>query len=424
MHTILNFITTVDPAKLEPLKALLAEIEQDLSGNTYLPFPCLKSLHFGSLTIFEDLGDEQGRKNFDPYLVFEHNFDGTLEPYLEELLDCAAPGLDRIYSHCLEYPASGLRDRATLRAFLRSRVVRPDAYFISNVGRTVVRVQQEATLREQVETHLDNLVLNGRAQEEQPGAIRRGIQEFVNSLAPEWSQPVPPRLTFAERFVPWVKLVAAAILFLFLVVALFPLLIIYLIVLRSRERTDPSNIPPDDPAHVFELARREDQIVQNHMANLRYVKPGSLRRNSIKFVLFVVNLIARVSTHGNLLGLLTVHFAHWVLIDGGRRILFLTNYDGSWENYVDDFVDKASTGLTGIWGNTVNFPRAKFLFFGGAKDGRRFKATARQTQFYTNVWYSAYPKLTVLAVDNNSAIREDLFTPLGVAETRAWLRRF
>jgi hypothetical protein len=423
MHTILTFITTVDPAKLQALTALLAEIQRDLSGNPHLPFSCLKSLHFGSLTIFKDLGDEHGRKNFDPTLVFEHNFDGTLEPYLEELIDCAAPGLDRIYSHCLEYPAGGLGDRATLRAFLRSRVVHPDAYFIGTVGRTVGRVQEEATLREQIEGYLDNLVREGRAQDP-PGAIRRGIQEFASSLSPHWARPIPPRLTFWDRFGRWAELVASALIFLVLVIVLFPLVIIYVIMLRSRERTDPANIPPDDPAHVLELAAREDHIVQNHMTNLRYLKPGSLRRNSLRFVLLVVKLIARVSTHGKLLGLRSVHFAHWVVIDGGRRILFLSNYDGSWENYVDDFIDQASLGLTGIWSNTINFPRAKFLFFGGSREGRRFKATARQTQFYTNVWYSAYPRLTVEAVNNNSAIREDLFTPLGEAETRTWLRRF
>lgn len=422
-HTILTFITTVDPAKLEALKALLAEIESDLCGNPYLDFSCLKSLHFGSLTICEDPGDENGRRHFDPCLIFEHNFDGTLEPYLEELLDCAAPGLDRIYSHCLEYPASGLADRATLRAFLRTRAVRPDAYHIGNVGRTVGRVHQEAALREQLEGHLDALVLKGQAQEP-PAAIRRGMQEFATDLDPDWAKPVPPRMTFSERFVPWVKLVATVLLLLVLLIVLSPLVIVYVFALRSRERTDPANIPPLDPEHVLGLASREDRIVQNHMTNLRYVKPGSLRRYTIRFVLFVVNLVARISTHGQLVGLHSLHFAHWVVIDGGRRLLFLTNFDGSWENYLDDFIDRIAIGLTAIWSNTINFPRARFLLFGGAADGLRFKATARQTQFYTNVWYSAYPKLTVQAVDNNSAIREDLFPPLGEAKTRAWLRRF
>jgi hypothetical protein len=231
-------------------------------------------------------------------------------------------------------------------------------------------------------------------------------------------------MTFAQRFVPWVKLVGAALLALSLVVALFPLFVIYVVMLRARERTDPANIPQLDPAHVLELAAREDHIVQNHMANLRYVKAGSLRLYTMRLVLLAVNLVARVSTRGQLVGLRSLHFAHWVLIDGGRRLLFLTNYDGSWENYLDDFIDRIAIGLTAIWSNTINFPRTRFLLFGGAKDGARFKATARQTQFYTNVWYSAYPRLTVQAVDNNSAIREDLFTPLGETETRTWLRRF
>jgi hypothetical protein len=141
-------------------------------------------------------------------------------------------------------------------------------------------------------------------------------------------------------------------------------------------------------------------------------------------VLWVTNLVARVSYKGKLSGLTTLHFAHWVLIDNGRRLLFLTNYDGSWENYLDDFIDKAALGLTGIWSNTEDFPRTRFLVFGGAKDAPRFKAIARHTQAYTNVWYSAYPRSTVRSIDNNSAIREDLFKPLDDAATRRWLWRF
>ena len=115
---------------------------------------------------------------------------------------------------------------------------------------------------------------------------------------------------------------------------------------------------------------------------------------------------------------------NWALIDNGRRLLFLTNYDGSWENYLDDFIDKASIGLTAIWSNTVNFPRTRFLVFGGARDEKRFKAIARKTQAYTNVWYSAYPNLTVRSIDNNSAIRENLSRSMDGTETELWLQRF
>jgi hypothetical protein len=137
----------------------------------------------------------------------------------------------------------------------------------------------------------------------------------------------------------------------------------------------------------------------------------------------LTKLVGRVSIHGKLSGLNSLHFAHWVVIDDGRRLLFLTNYDGSWENYLDDFIDKASIGLTAIWSNTLNFPRTKFLVFGGARDERKFKSIARQTQVVTNVWYSAYPNLTVPTIDNNSAIRDGLATPPSGAAVEAWLQR-
>jgi len=138
--------------------------------------------------------------------------------------------------------------------------------------------------------------------------------------------------------------------------------------------------------------------------------------------------VARVSTNGELSGIPSIHFAHWSMIDGGRRLLFLTNYDGSWENYLDDFIDKASGGLSAIWSNSRGFPRSYLLGLraGGSRDGVRFKAIARDKQVYSNVWYSAYPALTVQAIDGNSTIVEEMYRPLpdDEAKVREWLWRF
>ena len=51
-------------------------------------------------------------------------------------------------------------------------------------------------------------------------------------------------------------------------------------------------------------------------------------------------------------------------------LLFLSNYGGSWESYLEDFITKAHSGLTGIWSNTVGFPKTSNLFH-GRRDGRR-----------------------------------------------------
>ena len=160
------------------------------------------------------------------------------------------------------------------------------------------------------------------------------------------------------------------------------------------------------------------------MASITVVKPGWFRRLVLRVVLLFINLLARATaTHGELSGIPSIHFAHWSLIDGGRRLLFLSNFDGSWENYLDDFIDKASHGLTSIWSNTVNFPRTRWLILGGAQDGPRFKAVARDSQTLTNVWYSAYWDLTVQGIDNASSLREELPNNLDANAAKAWLQR-
>jgi hypothetical protein len=415
-HTILTFVAQVHPSSVSDLARLLTEMEADPANNRHVPFGALDKLHFGSLVIFPD-------DTFGPYLVFENNFDGDLEPYLADLWQHAGAGLHRIYGHCIGYGGGGAPDRERLLAFLRAHVVRPNAWHIGNVGRTAARIRQEATLRAELDQFLDS---ESRHPDAPPAAIRQRIQAFVRQASSlSWAQRgVGPRLSMAERIGPWARIVGLALLALLLSPILIPLLIIYVIVLRRRERTDPVVIEPPAQEHIRRLAAREDNAVQNHLANISDVKPGAFRGMTMRAILFLTNVVARVSTRGKLSGLTSLHFAHWALIDDGRRLLFLTNYDGSWENYLDDFIDKASIGLTGIWSNTVNFPRTRFLVLGGAQDERRFKTISRRNQVYSNVWYSAYDRLTVQAIDNNSAIREQLFGPLDEERTRKWLWRF
>lgn len=421
MQTILTFVARVDPAKLASLERFLEKIQnfKPLGQHPDLPLANLKKLHFGSLVIFKDPAAK-----YDPYLVFENNFDGQLDEHLDALLEHGAAGLHQIYDHCFDYGATGPQDRAAIAAFLRAHVVRPHAYHIGNAGRSVERIQQEAELLDEIERFLDSTPRHG-FENTSPVSLRAKVQQFAeDNPALALARHTQSRLTFAERFVPWVKLISVGLIALLALPLLFPFLIIYVVVLRRLEKKDRTDIPPPGDEQVQQLAGSEDHVVQNHMASLCYVKPGKFRRATLRAVLWLANLVARVSYHGKLSGLDSLHFAHWVLIDHGRRLLFLTNYDGSWENYLDDFVDKASLGLTGIWSNTMDFPRTRFLVCGGARDATRFKAIARQTQAYTNVWYSAYPNLTVKAIDNNSAVREELFGSLDEEATRRWLWRF
>ena len=417
-QTILTFITKVNPDRVSDLKTLLDGMASDVEHNPCIPFPDLKLLHFASLVLNDD-------PSYGADLVFENNFDGSLDPYLEDLYAHASEGLHSIYSCCRDYPAASAADKAQLLSYLRAHVVRPNAYHIGNVGRSVERTHQEDSLRDALENVLDELV--GQENVGPPASIRQKIQSFVRgqpTLA--WAANVQPRQTAMEHFLPRLKIVIAAVIALLLLPLLIPLAIVWVVMLRWTETHEPPPADLDVNAHVKDLVKREDRthIVQNHMAHITIVKPGVFRRVTLRGLLWLVNLIARTSDKGELSGIPSIHFAHWSMIDKGRRLLFVSNFDGSWENYLDDFIDKASTGLTGIWSNTVDFPKARFLVLDGSRDGSRFKAAARDKQVYTNVWYSAYKQLTVQTIDNNSRIREDLFTSLDDAATRDWLRRF
>lgn len=145
---------------------------------------------------------------------------------------------------------------------------------------------------------------------------------------------------------------------------------------------------------AFEAGRSNSH---NHLISLTEVKPGFLRWFAIRIVLLNVILLAKLQgTRGELSGIVTIHFARWLLISKAQpQLLFSSNYCGSWGSYLDEFINNASGGLTSIWSNTVGFPRSAWLKEGGAALAERFKLFARRSQVPTLYHYSAYPALTV-----------------------------
>jgi hypothetical protein len=182
--------------------------------------------------------------------------------------------------------------------------------------------------------------------------------------------------------------------------------------LRRRERADPA--PPDsvpDPAAVRALQDWEDLHVAgaDHMGSVVIIKPGLFRAFLLRFGMRALNLAVRyIATDGYLGSMRTIHFAHWGIVDGGNRLLFLSNFDGSWESYLDDFIEKAHAGLTLAWGNCLGFPPARYLTLDGATQGRKFKAWARCSMTPSRLWYAAYPNLTVNQIWRQSRVAQGL----------------
>ena len=135
-----------------------------------------------------------------------------------------------------------------------------------------------------------------------------------------------------------------------------------------------------------------------------------------------INLLAKIIfNQGSLGGIPTIHFARWVILDNGQ-LIFFSNYDGSWDNYLGDFVDRAADGLTGVWSNTEDFPPTRFLVQDGARADEFFKAWTRAHQIPTQVWYSAYPNNTVVNIRDAVQMLEHLGQRPDPRTVSSWLR--
>ena len=200
-------------------------------------------------------------------------------------------------------------------------------------------------------------------------------------------------------------------------------LALVLFALRRLEQRDPTqDMPIDDPTKLAALLASEDQIAQNHMGSLVLIKPGVLRAIVVRAGLLALGLFLRVTrTDGYLSSMRTIHFAHWAILGNGGRLVFFSNFDSSWESYLDDFIEKASVGLTLAWTNGVGFAPTEFLVFKGATKGALFKAWARHSMAETLFWFSAYPTLSVNQVERQFRIAEGLRRPhLSKDEAARW----
>jgi len=197
------------------------------------------------------------------------------------------------------------------------------------------------------------------------------------------------------------------------------------VLLRRAERRDSLEEHAPDRAINAAMFAHENRGAQNHMISVTQRKPGAVRWFTARLVFWIIGEFAtRYYRPGFLSDIGTIHFARWVTAPGSPDLIFLSNYDGSWESYLEDFITRAHAGLTGIWSNSIGFPRSENLFQKGATDGERFKRYARHSMVPTRFWYSAYPGLTTTVIRTNTQIRRGLSGIKTDDEAMHWLALF
>ena len=420
-QSALTIVVPVDAERKPALRTLLQQAASDPAGNDLVPFGRLPGTHFGRLLLLDEATDLRGAP-LRPLLMLMADVDGSADAYLDRLVDVAGSGLDRLFGACDGYPAGrpGPDDRL---AFLDTHRVKEGAFYVNTIGRSVEQIQQEARLREALQGFLD------RSRRDLVGrdalAVRNAIRRFVEGEpALGWARhPVrgPGLLQRLREKAHKLAVPLALLPFAPLALVGLPL---FAVLLRLHEITDPAPRSIPAPDLVARLAAIEDHVAQNQFSALGFVKPSLFRRLLANVVLFATNYAARhVFNHADLAGVKTIHFARWVFLDDQRRVIFCSNYDGSLESYMDDFIDKVAWGLNAAFSNGYGYPKTRWLFFDGARDELAFKQYLRSHQHPTEVWFSAYPSLTARNIENNAQIRAGLHGRMTEAQAQAWLRK-
>ncbi len=197
--------------------------------------------------------------------------------------------------------------------------------------------------------------------------------------------------------------------------------------IRRAEKSDWIDTSQAPLAHIERLGKHEDApgFAQNHILALGEIKPGFLRAFAHAFALWGIKMIIIFNYRpGFVINMGTIHYARWWRVPGTNKTAFYSNFDGSWESYLEDFITRARWGQTAVWSNWKGFPETKFLMFKGAEDGDRFKRWVRNHQQVVPFWYSRFPTLSTDQIRTNALIHSGVARAQSHSEAEEWLRCF
>jgi hypothetical protein len=446
-HETLTVITRLLPATADAVRTELMALQTALQEGR-LPFlKELPGLFFARWSLLPRellVRGDGGSSAMGDCLAFGADFTSTEETqdpcgrflaHLIEALGRDAEGrrlFEAVYRHCAGYPAAGLERPEEVLAFLRD-----EAHLIPFSARhvefpyrheTPESIGEALTLRATVDTLLNDT----------RGPLRRELQSRAGSGRRPWGlgargalvtrafellrqhgavralladEETQRRLQRARRRSLWKS-------------GVYPPLrtVVRLGVAvcqgvqrvqqgywRAVHRLSNLSEPPPRGAEPPPVVERH---VQNPLVLVSEVTGGALGRAAIGLVLRSLN----VRLERYLVGIndiKSIHCARWLLYRtgaGGRRrhyLVFFSNYDGSWESYIDAFVEHQDVRdvLALIWSQTEGFPTPRK----GRPFVRPFKAWIHSTTAPVLVWYSAFAhKLglpEVATVDVQGALR-------------------
>jgi hypothetical protein len=145
------------------------------------------------------------------------------------------------------------------------------------------------------------------------------------------------------------------------------------------------------------LGRAQAMTVLSVVRPLLSWPPGGVRVQRFVFA------CGRVGTQQGIRDLSMIHFARFVVVehfpDDGEEIegrgrplqLFESNYNGTFDAYIDTFVERIAGKMRALWGWSYGFP-------GRLSPSGPFKRYIHINEFDVEHYYAAYPEATVTMV--------------------------
>jgi hypothetical protein len=393
----LTVLVPVKPDEVEALRAALRPIGDDINGarlppggRPHVAFPKSRTIHFARFAILADpdRGPDRAR------LLYASVFDGTLEAHLAELT-AVSSDLDAIWGRC-----EGYAGRADFAAFIKSRALEPAAFYMAFRDETVSSIRQAIAAREAADADGD---ADNRPTPWPAASLMHGLKTSFGRLvraAPIVVDVIVAvaRHGFADVYHGTLRILASLDRYRFFRLVnrlthntLAPRRSAFSSVAIDSCGAPGPLVPGDEIPSAVHPGFREDVVTQNQLTLVTVIQGG--RTNRVRAVMFAINSYARrLAPPGSLIGISTIHFVRWLVIDNGRRLMMVSDYDGSWENYIDEFAEMILSGLDAIWETSFGFPPD------GARDLPAFKRFLRSHQVPSEVFYSAYPRETVLNI--------------------------
>ena len=397
IHSMLTVAVPFDEALAKDVEGFLDDIGNPVRASTRSRLDDAEFMHFMSINVIH--GDERP----SAFIVMEFSADGAALSVYERI----AVTLDEELTGLFECARISL-DGAPMTDFLARHqhnvgqgwFSTPGLNFDGSPEMSVSRIRKEAALAKRVGDLLDtprqfrssleilNWVRSKLWAEEamkwafvaEPAPCLEGKPDFIPHVPSVlWSAVQAflwPLLLFTAVALALIWSLTGGAAAVWLTVLLFVLeggvFAGGYLALRRKETTDVSDVPLPAPGITAEIMTRESFTAHNHLAAVSIMKPGWLRRYTLRLGLWAATQLAAYGMRPGFLGDTgVIHFARWILLPGTDKLLFFSNFDAPWESYIQDFIQIAPNGVTGIWSNTVGFPRTEKLFKKGAVDGNR-----------------------------------------------------